>query len=510
MSRSCDLRSSLRLGLPWTVTPPRPGTMDAKQSGRLVRAENDAELGQHCTDHCAATLTRAISSDPCSQRLGLRSAQLRPASRTLQRSFQAVRCSVVQPTTERLSGDADALRCNLDRRSVADRREGEQTLTTQSVALALSSVAQFISSLRKSYDPTAPAPGSSWRRSICPRQDHAQPVADLGGQVGHTSEQAIEPRGVQNRDSGRQACREVLEQPGNDRQSAVVRGPHNIIVFAKAEVVSDASKQPVAVPSRDVDPDHAEKHIDQCHRGRPVERANAGELCSVQLLARDKEFLKSQRRLMRAVARDACERCAASPADAWVNRSASIKTRGVEYAITRRTTSRQDGPMLRADARPSVHPEQSQIASPVFSKALRTNIHPAVTWIARQGQGGAVPAAEPLRGLVVAGARRADERHRCKCMRADAGPFCNPRQRFGGRTTPPFRIDIGVDAKSHAVQRQRRQSQSSAQSQNPGCQGLTVLRSNVHGQESSRRRSWRQRRDGKQIRSQHVYARRAG
>lgn len=510
MNRSCDLRSSLWLGLPWTVTPPRPGAMDAKQSGRLVRAEDDAALGLRCTDHRAATLTGAISRDPFSQRLGLRSAQLRPASRALQRGFQAVRCSVVQPTTERLPCDADALSSGLDRSSVSDRREGEQTLTTQFVALAECSFAQFISSLRKSPDPAAPTPGSSRRRSTCPCEDHAQPVADLRGQVGHTSEQAVEPRGVQDRDSGRQARREVLEQPGKDRQSAVVRSPHNIIVFAKAGVVANAIKQPVTIPSRDVDPDHAEKHIDQRHRGRPVECANAGELRSVRLLACDKEFLKPQRRLMCGGARSACERCTASSADAWVNRSTSIQTGRAQHAITRWTTSRQDGPMLRTDTRPSVHPEQSQIALPVLSKALRTDIYPAVTWIARLGQGGAVPAGEPLRGLVVAGVRRADERHRCKCRRADAGSFCDPCQRFHRWTTPPFRIDVDADAKSHAAQRQRGQSQGGAQAQDPGCQGLTVLRNNVHGQESRRRRSWRQRRDGKQIRSQHVCARRAG
>ena len=64
MSRSCDLGSSLRLGLPRTVTPSRRRAMDAKQRGCLLRIENDAELTQRCVDHCSATLMRRIGGDP--------------------------------------------------------------------------------------------------------------------------------------------------------------------------------------------------------------------------------------------------------------------------------------------------------------------------------------------------------------------------------------------------------------------------------------------------------------
>ena len=127
-----SVRRSPRLGLPWTAAASRlSATMHAKQAGRLVRTEDDAELRHRLVAHGPAALTGKVGGDPSPKHLGLRPAQFRSASRAFQGGFQPILSTLVQPTIERSRNDADALGHSLDRRSVADGREREQTLAPQ-------------------------------------------------------------------------------------------------------------------------------------------------------------------------------------------------------------------------------------------------------------------------------------------------------------------------------------------------------------------------------------------
>ncbi|MET4349537.1 hypothetical protein ABIC07_009066 [Bradyrhizobium sp. RT9a] len=507
MSSSGDLRCRLRLRLPRTVTTPWLGAaMDAKQRGCVIRTESNPELSHRFSNHHAAMLMSPIGSDPSSERLRLSASQLRLPSRTLQRSFQPVLRAFEQPAIERSGSDADALGGGLDHRAIMDGREREQALAPQLVAFTERTLTQIDSRLRKSLDPVAPAPASFRRRSNGRRENDAQPIAHLGGQVRHASEQAIKPWRMQNGDGCRQALREIFKQPGEDQEAAIVRAPHSIILFAEIEVLGNANEQALAILPRDVDPDHAEQHVDQRHCGRPVEGAAARQPCSVQLLARNKDRLKAQCRWRGENSYGAGELQSAFSADGQVDGLTRVQTRNSQHAATRRAMSCQDNTMLRADASPSVHPEQSQIAGPVFGLAPRTDTNTPVTAAPMRAE--VIFAADPLRGLIIAGNRPISERHCCKVACADTCLLGDQRQRFGRWTAPPVGIGSRINAKCNAAQRQGRQPQSDAEPRNPGCQRFSVLRNDTQRQETGHCRSWRQCRDRKQIRLQHADARR--